>query len=271
MLADCTDVLAGREARHEHDGEMGSERHLADRQPVHVIQRCRHQQPVSGVRAPGDPLLDNPQVAAMGERHSLGPSGRAGGVEKQRHLVPVGTQGLERARVRDALETLRAAGAEHQRRQSVGNRAAPVPVDQGEPAVGVVEDEGDGLRREPVVDGHRHQPRPHHRTARDKELGAVGGEDRHPVAAGEPQAGQPAGGCPAGGVELAVAPGARAAGCAAVDERGVRGIGGPVEQVAEVRELGHRGRVSGRVACGGGTIAKLCPSATSLETVPGFG
>ncbi len=97
MLGGRRDVALGGELRQQHDRVAVAEGRLAHRQPVHVIERRRHQRALAFRHRPARPLAERPQMRIMRQHHALGLAGRARGVEEHRRLFGLHDERRERA------------------------------------------------------------------------------------------------------------------------------------------------------------------------------
>ena len=230
-----------------------------------MIERRRHQEPVAGeVGCRAHAVHDGPELARVRERHALGPAGRARGVEEHRDLVLDGPHRVERA----GIEELREAGSVqlHHGRPGgqVARRSASAKTRR---ALGVLEDVVDRVARQ--LEAHRHRD---HARAHDAEIGrevlrAIGGEDGDAVAAPMSARHQAARHRPRRPVDLAVGPLARRRRLGEIDEGDLLGVGGPVEQVAEIVGCAHA-----RVGMGAAYRLKSSGVATaSRHAAPTYG
>ncbi len=202
-----------------------------------MIERRRHQEPVAGeVGCRADAVHDGPELARVRERHALGPAGRARGVEEHRDLVLDGPHRVERA----GIEEVREAGSvQLHHRQAGWTGGPPLGIGEDEADLGVLEDVVDRVARQ--LEAHRHRD---HARAHDAEIGrevfrAIGGEDGDAVAAPMSARHQAARHRPRRPVDLAVGPLARRRRLGEIDEGDLLGVGGPVEQVAEIVACAH--------------------------------
>ena len=174
---------------------------------------------------------DGPELARVRERHALGPAGRARGVEEHRDLVLDGRTvsngpGPEsrRSRAPSSSTIGRSGGQAARRSASVKTSCTPASS----------QDVMDRVARQLEAHRHRDHARAHGAEIGREVFGAIGGEDGDAVAAPISTRHQAARHRPRRPVDLAVGPLARRRRLGEIDDGDLLGIGGPVEQVAEI-------------------------------------
>ena len=179
VLGRRLDVALGGELRQQHDRVALAEDRLAGSQPVHVIERRRHQRALAGRAGPAGAYRHRPGVREVRQHHALGPAGRARGVEEQRRLVGLHLGRRERALIQERREVL----VERDLRDRVGRQRQPRVVADRELGVAVLDDVGDGLGRQLEIHRHRDEAGLHGAEEGQQILGAIGRQDRHAIAA----------------------------------------------------------------------------------------
>ena len=172
----------------------------------------------------------------MRQHDALGAAGRARGVEEERGLVRRRRDGGERAGIEEAVERVRTSFAKVHDRQSRRAVGAARAVAKDQPRAAVGEDELDGGARELEIDRHRDEAGAHDAIDRGDEFGAVGGEDRHPVAAARPRLGERAGDAVRHRIERGERELARRSLAAEIDERDLGEIAVAADEIAGIGE-----------------------------------
>ncbi len=238
---DRLDVGARRELRQQHDGGVRGAGELGKRQRIHVVER-RGDQIAVAVEPGREPRLHHPEVALVREHDALGRSGRARGVEEHRRLALRRDDRVERPLVQERIKTVGALGAERDDRQIVRTILAPLRIAEHELGAGILDDEMDGLLREFEIHRHRDEARTHDAVVGREIFGAIGREDRDPVAADEAAPGQRTRDAIRHGVELEIAELAWRLLAAEIDDRDLGHVAVANDQIAEIGEGRHRTR-----------------------------
>ena len=157
VVDDRLHIAFRREHRLQDHLRAIQEGELQIEQRVHVIHRRGDDQPMLAVVALAD-HLHHPVLAAMAERHALGPAGGAGGIEELRRLVRFRHDGLERAGIGQGVP-LRAA--EQDARHPGGGEMGAFGIGDDEPGVGILRDQCHGLGGQLPVDRHHHDAGAH--------------------------------------------------------------------------------------------------------------
>ncbi len=184
---DRRDVGRRRKLRLQHDGRVPCAGELRQRQRVHVIERRGDEQAVALQVRSVQPRLHHPDVALVREHDALRRPGRSRRIEEQGRLIWLRNHRLERTGIDEAVKTLAFAGIIERDRGKIARAgAAPRGVAEHEPGAGVAQDEFDRGRREPVIDRHRDEARPHDAETGSDEFGAIGGEHGDALPARKP-------------------------------------------------------------------------------------
>ncbi len=180
----------------------------------------------------------------MRKRYALGPAGGPGGVQHHRDLALAGHDGLERAAVEQRLERR----AELDDREVGGHGRPALGVAQHELHARVAHHEIDRVARELVVHGHGHEAGAHDPEIGNQELGAVGRQEGHRVAADKAALEQAPRAGIRQGIDFAVGVFARVRPVEAVDQRELGGVFVAIQKIAEVGQHGG-GKIAEKGAC----------------------
>ncbi len=164
--------------RQQHDGGVRRAGELGQRQRVHVVER-RGDQIAMAIEARRQPRLDDPDMALVREHDALRRAGRSGGVEEHRRLVFRRGHGVERTGIEKCIERR----AECHARNIGGAIRRARRVAEYELRAGIADDEMNGVAREFEIHRHRDEAGAHDAVIGGDIFGAVGGEQRDPVAA----------------------------------------------------------------------------------------
>jgi len=171
------------------DHQLGADRGRAQQlvQPVVEVQR---QQRGDAVLGPQTEVLHDggdagPEVAVR-KRDSLGPAGRARGVDDLRHVVGDAGHGSEVAGAGQRVEGDHAGAAAQRSREALEDRA----VGQQQAGPGVLEHVLDLARAQALVDQHGDRPGAQRPEEGSRGAGAARGQYRHSLTGREPGRGQ---------------------------------------------------------------------------------
>ena len=147
--------------------------------------------------------------------------------------------GVEPPGIEEGGKVLTAAARKAYDRQPGGALLPPRRIAEHQPRAAIVQDEGDGLGRKPVVDRHRDEARAHDAVIGGEIFGAVSGQNGDALAAREAARQQSPRGALSSLIERCEGEFPRRRLAAEIDDRDLVLIAVAIDEVAEIGEFRH--------------------------------